>query len=219
VKAAIYVRVSTPRPARRVAALRSSRVGGTKRLRGRTRLRRSRCLREESTPSGVGRPHRGCAAEEILSGACRSIRPGSEEREALSPTHGRIRQSGNRLARGARWENYDGKTLSVKQSVWGKHTTDPKTASAKKPVPVIQPLRELVAELREAEGNPANGPILRGLKFSKDGKPKPLNLNALARVIRAALLNRETTATAKRRIGSRWSGTATTRSVAASQRS
>jgi hypothetical protein len=80
---------------------------------------------------------------------------------------------------------------SVKQSVWRKHTTDPKTASAKKPVPVIQPLRELLAELREVEGNPANGPILRGLKLSKDGKPKPLNLNALARVIRAALLNRE----------------------------
>ena len=84
-------------------------------------------------------------------------------------------------ARGARWENYDGKTLSVKQSVWRKHTTDPKTASAKKPVPVIQPLRELLAQLRKAEGNPANGPILRGLKLSKDGKPKPLNLNALAR--------------------------------------
>jgi len=56
----------------------------------------------------------------------------------------------------------------VKQSVWRKHTTDPKTASAKKPVPVIQSLRELLAELREAEGNPANGPILRGLKLSKD---------------------------------------------------
>jgi hypothetical protein len=37
----------------------------------------------------------------------------------------------------------------------------------------------------------SNGTILRGLKLSKDGKPKPLNLNALARVIRAALLNRE----------------------------
>jgi hypothetical protein len=71
---------------------------------------------------------------------------------------------------GSHRENYDGKTLSVKQSVWGKHTTDPKTASAKKPVPVIQPLRELLAKLREAEGNPANGPILRGLKLSKDGK-------------------------------------------------
>jgi hypothetical protein len=58
----------------------------------------------------------------------------------------------------------------VKQSVWRKHTTDPKTASAKKPVPVIEPLRELLAELREAEANPANGPILRGVKLSKDGK-------------------------------------------------
>jgi hypothetical protein len=80
---------------------------------------------------------------------------------------------------------------SVKQSVWRKHTTDPKTASTKKPAPGIQPLRELLGELREAEGNPANGPILRGLRLSKDGNPKPLNLNALARVIRAALLNRE----------------------------
>jgi hypothetical protein len=32
---------------------------------------------------------------------------------------------------------------------------------------------------------------LRDLKLSKDWKPRPLNLNALARVIRAALLNRE----------------------------
>jgi integrase len=33
-------------------------------------------------------------------------------------------------ARGARWQDYDGKTLSVKQSVWRKHTTEPKTAGA-----------------------------------------------------------------------------------------
>ena len=31
-------------------------------------------------------------------------------------------------ARGARWEDYDGKTVSVKRSVWRKHTTNPKTA-------------------------------------------------------------------------------------------
>ena len=43
-------------------------------------------------------------------------------------------------ARGATWENYDGKTLNVKQSVWRKHTTDPKTTSTAKPVPVIEPL-------------------------------------------------------------------------------
>jgi integrase len=88
-------------------------------------------------------------------------------------------------ARGATWENYDGKTLSVKQSVWRKHTTDPKTASAAKPVPVIEPLRELLTELRAAEGNPRSGPILRGVKG------KPLSLDMLARVvIRPALRNR-----------------------------
>ncbi len=88
-------------------------------------------------------------------------------------------------ARGARWEDYDGKTLSVKRSVWRKHTTDPKTASSAKPVLVIEPLRELLAELREAEGNPANGPILRGVKGG------PLDLNMLAKqVIRPALRNR-----------------------------
>jgi integrase len=64
-------------------------------------------------------------------------------------------------ARGARWEDYDGKTLSVKRSVWRKHTTLPKTASAAKPVLVIEPLRELLAELREAAGkasHPASTP-------------------------------------------------------------
>lgn len=85
-------------------------------------------------------------------------------------------------ARGARWEDYDGKTLGVKHSVWRKHITDPKTASAAKPVLVIEPLRELLAELREAESNPSSGPILRGMKG------KPLNLDMLAkRVIRPAL--------------------------------
>jgi len=89
-------------------------------------------------------------------------------------------------ARGARWEDYDGKTVSVKQSVWRKHTTDPKTASAAKPVLVIEPLRELLAELREAESNPSSGPILRGMKG------KPLNLDMLAkRLIRPALHNPE----------------------------
>jgi len=88
-------------------------------------------------------------------------------------------------ARGATWENYDGKTLSVKQSVWRKHTTDPKTTSAAKPVPVIEQLRELLAELRAADGNPGSGPILRGVKG------KPLSLDMLAHVvIRPALRNR-----------------------------
>jgi integrase len=80
-------------------------------------------------------------------------------------------------ARGARWEDYNGKTLRVKQSVWRKHTTAPKTEHAAKPVPVIEPLRELLAELRTLEGNPAIGPILQGVSG------KPLNLDMLAREV------------------------------------
>lgn len=78
------------------------------------------------------------------------------------------------------------KTLTVKQSVWRKHTTSPKTASAAKPVLVIEPLRELLAKLRQLEGNPPKGPILRGVK----GGPLDLNM-LLKRVIRPALHNRE----------------------------
>jgi integrase len=89
-------------------------------------------------------------------------------------------------ARGVRWEDYDGKSLSVKYSVWRKHVTDPKTKSAAKPVPVIEPLRELLSELRRAEGNPSEGLILRGVKG------KPLNLEMLAkRTIKPALINKK----------------------------
>jgi hypothetical protein len=50
---------------------------------------------------------------------------------------------------------------------------------------VIEPLRELLlAELREVDGNPQNGPILRSVKG------RPLSLDMLARVvIRPALRN------------------------------
>ena len=88
-------------------------------------------------------------------------------------------------ARGAAWEDYSGETLTVKRSVWRRHTTDRKTASAAKPVLVIQPLRERLAELREAEGNPANGLIPPGEKGA------PLSLDMLAHVvIRPALHTR-----------------------------
>jgi hypothetical protein len=70
----------------------------------------------------------------------------------------------------------------VKQSVWRKHTTDPKTASGAKPVPVIEQLRELLSALQAVEGNLTNGPILRG------EKGRPLDLDMLAkRVIRPTL--------------------------------
>jgi integrase len=80
-------------------------------------------------------------------------------------------------ARGVRWEDYDGKILRVKQSVWRKHTTPPKTESAAKPVPVIEPLRELLIQLRSVEGDPTSGPILKGVSG------KPLNFDMLAREV------------------------------------
>jgi integrase len=88
-------------------------------------------------------------------------------------------------ARGVRWDDYTkivdaaAKTaewrLTVNQSVWLTHITSPKTASSKKPVPVIASLRVLPNELREADGNPQTGPILRG------PSGKPLDLNTLAK--------------------------------------
>ncbi|HTE88708.1 MAG TPA: hypothetical protein VK639_07145 [Terriglobales bacterium] len=68
-----------------------------------------------------------------------------------------------------------GRRLKARQSVWHTHTTLPKTQSSLKPVPVIEPLRTILTELRQSEGNPMSGTILRG----ESGKP--LNLDNLAR--------------------------------------
>ena len=84
--------------------------------------------------------------------------------------------------RGATWEDYDGKQLMVRRSIWGTHATEPKTVESSKPVPIIEPLRSILAELREGDLNPASGPILRG------PSGKPLHLDNLARrEIRPAL--------------------------------
>lgn len=81
------------------------------------------------------------------------------------------------------WEDYDGKRLFVRRSIWRVWTTSPKTESSVKPVPVIEPLRSILAELREADGNPSNGSILRGSSGC------PLDLDNLAeRVVKPALL-------------------------------
>src|ERR1700691_1240790 len=77
-------------------------------------------------------------------------------------------------ARGVRWEDFDGKKLMIRRSVWHTHTTSPKTQSSAKPVPVIEPLTTILAEVREVDGNPQSGPILRG------PSGKPLDLHNLA---------------------------------------
>jgi integrase len=81
-------------------------------------------------------------------------------------------------ARGVEWPDYNGKTLAVNRSVWRTKTTTPKTEDSMKPVPVIEPLRSILAELREAGGNPQTGPVLRGIQ-----RGRPLNLDMLAREV------------------------------------
>jgi integrase len=77
-------------------------------------------------------------------------------------------------ARGACWEDYDGKKLTVRQSIWHTYTTTPKTNGSAKPVPVIEPLVGILAELRTTDKDPSSGPVLRG------PSGKPLDLHNLA---------------------------------------
>ena len=78
-------------------------------------------------------------------------------------------------ARGVRWEDYQGKRLFVQQSVWHTHTTTPKTEEAASPVPVIETLADILGKLREVDGNPGSGSILRG------PSGKPMNLDNLSK--------------------------------------
>jgi integrase len=88
-------------------------------------------------------------------------------------------------ARGARWEAFDGKRLTLRRSTWRTHTTTTKTDSLgeePRQVPVIEPLALLLAELRSADGDPSFGPILRG------PSGKSLNLDNLVRRVLSPLL-------------------------------
>jgi eukaryotic-like serine/threonine-protein kinase len=76
--------------ARGKPALRSARTCSAAWLAGCAGVSRQRSLREKSKTSGAGRAHRGCAAEEILRGARRCIRPCGEECEALPAGYGRV---------------------------------------------------------------------------------------------------------------------------------
>jgi len=77
--------------------------------------------------------------------------------------------------RGLRWEDFTGKELSVKQSVWNSYVTEPKTKGSKAPIPVIKQLAEALEAHRMRLGKLAVGPIFQA------GNGKPLNLDNLAR--------------------------------------
>ena len=43
-------------------------------------------------------------------------------------------------ARGVRWEDFDGKRLTVRRSIWRTFATQAKTAESCNPVPIVEPL-------------------------------------------------------------------------------
>ena len=83
-------------------------------------------------------------------------------------------------ARGVTWEDYDERKrlLTVNRSVWRTEVTEPKTPESLKPVPVVEPLRTILGEPREVDGNPQTGPILR---TPRRKRATPLNLDLFAR--------------------------------------
>jgi len=84
--------------------------------------------------------------------------------------------------RGFLWDNYDGYTMQVKQSVWRNHVGEPKREKSKGTIPVIAQLRLYLDRHRVRAGRSSQGYIFQ----SPCGNP--LNLDALAsKVIRPAL--------------------------------
>lgn len=76
-------------------------------------------------------------------------------------------------ARGLRWEDWRGEQLDIKRAVWRTHVGDTKTEGSAATVPVIEPLKSLLARLRAQQLNPNSGYMLRNYAG------KSLNLDSL----------------------------------------
>src|SRR5947208_14061830 len=78
-------------------------------------------------------------------------------------------------ARGLRWEDLQedesGDTLEIKRGIWRNHTGDTKTEESAAKVPVIEPLKSLLARLSEQSGNPCTGYIFQ----NRAGRPLSLD--------------------------------------------
>jgi integrase len=79
--------------------------------------------------------------------------------------------------RGLTWASFDGKKLSVRQSVWNGTVSEPKTRRSRAPIPVIRLLEEALESHRLRAGKLAEP----GLPIFQAGNGKPLNLDNLAR--------------------------------------
>jgi integrase len=86
--------------------------------------------------------------------------------------------------RGISWDDFDGKELSVKRSVWNSVVNEPKTRRRKAPIPIVKQLAEALEEHRFRMGKLAVGPIFQG------GTGKPLNLDNLVRRVIVPALSR-----------------------------
>lgn len=83
--------------------------------------------------------------------------------------------------KGLRWEDFDGHTLRVEQSVWNGIISEPKTRRSRAPIPVVRELAEALEAHRQRMGKLAAGFIFQG------GTGKPLRLeNLVNRVIKPA---------------------------------
>jgi len=81
-------------------------------------------------------------------------------------------------ARAARWEDYDGKTLRIRASMWRSHTTLPKTSESVAPQPVPETLAEILRGSRRHSGY---------ILSSRLGKPVDLH-NIGSRTVIPALM-------------------------------
>lgn len=85
---------------------------------------------------------------------------------------------------GLRWQDYDGKTLTVRRSVWNGIASEPKTKKSRAPVAVVKVLADAL-ELHKLRAGVLAQP---SLPIFQAGNGQPLNLANLARrVIRPAI--------------------------------
>jgi hypothetical protein len=69
--------------------------------------------------------------------------------------------------RGFLWQDYDGYTIEVKQSVWRNHVGEPKREKSKGTIPVIAQLKLFLDRHRASSGNPS-----RDLFFEISGRTR-----------------------------------------------
>jgi integrase len=66
--------------------------------------------------------------------------------------------------RGLQWPDYSGHEIRVMRGMWNSTEGRTKTRKRKAPVPVIQPMQQLLDQYRASRGKPTTGPIFASMK-------------------------------------------------------